>query len=67
MADNQVGGVLFEFQDQRMTRSKTRDYEGFFHICLLSDNIEKLADKIANTAGKSEATYRIHGKTSLIT
>ncbi|MGW6383131.1 hypothetical protein [Peribacillus butanolivorans] len=49
----QDGIELLEFQEPRMSRSKIREYEGFFHICLISDDIEKLADKIANTGRKT--------------
>ncbi|MFE4238736.1 VOC family protein [Peribacillus butanolivorans] len=55
MADNQVMVELFEFQEPRMTRSKTKVYEGFFQICLISDDIEKLSDKIANTGGEKRS------------
>lgn len=55
MADNSVGIELFEFQEPNMPKPKTREYEGFFHLCLLSDDIEGLADKIASTGGKKRS------------
>ncbi|WP_144549982.1 VOC family protein [Peribacillus simplex] len=52
MADNGVGIELFEFVEPRMHNSESRDYEGFFHICLIADDIEKLADDIAASGGR---------------
>ena len=52
MADNQVGIELFEFQEPRMSPSKRDEYQGYFHICLISDDIERLADEIAQSGGK---------------
>ncbi|MBT2605109.1 VOC family protein [Bacillus sp. ISL-53] len=52
MADNGVGIELFEFKEPRMPKGESRGYEGFFHICLISDDIERLADDIAASGGK---------------
>lgn len=52
MSGNQVGIELFEFQEPRIKNKKTKDYEGYFHICLLADDIEQLAEKIENAGGK---------------
>ncbi|MDI2588290.1 VOC family protein [Psychrobacillus sp. NEAU-3TGS] len=52
MTGNQVGIELFEFQEPRMKNREAKEYEGFFHICLLTDNIERLAEKIENSGGK---------------
>lgn len=51
-SDNQVGIELFEFQEPKMRDNKPSDYGGYFHICLIADDIEKLAEEIATTGGK---------------
>ncbi|TKH10941.1 glyoxalase, partial [Peribacillus simplex] len=51
-ADNGVGIELFEFEEPRMPIGVSCSYKGFFHICLVSDDIEKLADDIAASGGK---------------
>lgn len=35
-----------------MPKSKSRAYEGFFHICLIADDIERLAGEITASGGK---------------
>jgi hypothetical protein len=52
MADNSVGIELFEFEEPRMPKGESRGYKGFFHICLISDDIEKLAVDVAASGGK---------------
>ncbi|MDQ0882989.1 VOC family protein [Peribacillus sp. V2I11] len=52
MADNGVGIELFEFEEPRMPKGESRGYEGFFHICLISDDIERLDDDITAFGGK---------------
>ncbi|MGG0788086.1 VOC family protein [Peribacillus simplex] len=52
MADNGVGIELFEFVEPRMPNGESRGYDGFFHICLISADIEKLADDIAASGGR---------------
>ena len=49
-----------------MPKGKSRGFEGFFHICLISDDIEKLADDILLLAVKGVAIYGIHGRISTI-
>ncbi|MFE5426907.1 VOC family protein [Peribacillus simplex] len=55
MADNGVGIELFEFVEPRMHNSESRDYEGFFHICLIADDIERLAEDIAASGGRKRS------------
>lgn len=52
MSDNQVRIELFEFQEPRITKRKMNDLEGYFHICLIADDIEQLAEKIESSGGK---------------
>ncbi|MEW5595582.1 hypothetical protein ABGT24_18935 [Peribacillus frigoritolerans] len=52
MADNGVGIELLEFEEPRMPKGESHGYEGFFHICLIADDIERLADDIAASGGK---------------
>ncbi|WP_067726034.1 VOC family protein [Oceanobacillus damuensis] len=54
-SDNQVGIELFEIQDPTMEKSDNRNYDGFFHICLIADDIEKLADEIDSSGGKKRS------------
>ncbi|MDQ0882994.1 hypothetical protein [Peribacillus sp. V2I11] len=50
MADNSVGIELFEFLESRMPKGVSRGYEGFFHICLIADDISgKRRSDIWNT------------------
>ncbi|MDM5221844.1 VOC family protein [Peribacillus sp. NJ11] len=63
MADNSVRIELFEFEEARMPKSKSRGYEGFFHICLIADDIESLTGEIASSGEKGVAIYGVHGRT----
>ena len=38
-----------------MEERRKQDYQGYFHICLIADDIEELADKIANSGGKKRS------------
>ncbi|MBP2076862.1 VOC family protein [Oceanobacillus polygoni] len=55
ISQNQVGLELFEFQEPKMEDKGKQDYQGYFHICLIADNMEELADKIANSGGKKRS------------
>ncbi|MDO6451789.1 VOC family protein [Oceanobacillus profundus] len=55
VSQNQVGLELFEFQEPKMEDRGKQDYQGYFHICLIADDLEKLADKIAKTGGKKRS------------
>lgn len=52
MADNGVGIELFEFEVPKMPKGESRGHVGFFHICLIADDIERLADDIAASGGR---------------
>ncbi|TQR16148.1 VOC family protein [Psychrobacillus soli] len=52
MAGNQVGIELFEFQEPSIKNRNMKDYKGYFHICLIADDIERLAEKIESFGGK---------------
>ncbi|MCM3216221.1 VOC family protein [Niallia taxi] len=50
--DNQVGVELFEFQDPKTSMKQRQIHEaGFFHICLVVDNVEEKAKEISRTGG----------------
>lgn len=52
--DNQVGIELFEFQDPVLAEERT-DRLGYFHICVIVDNVEEVADVIEQTGGKRKS------------
>lgn len=52
-AGNQVGLELFEFIEPRMEKQEPPGHHtGFFHLCLVADDLDALADKIEQSGGK---------------
>ena len=49
---NQVGLELFEFEEPRRKQVPRGKYDGFFHLCLLVDDIEAVANRIEDAGGK---------------
>lgn len=49
---NQVGLELFEFEEPRREQPPKGKYNGFFHLCLLVDDIETVANRIETSGGK---------------
>ncbi|MFQ6391498.1 VOC family protein [Priestia aryabhattai] len=57
-ADNQVGIELFEFNKPQMPlvlKDSDEQYQSYFHMCLIADDVEKLADKIEQSGGKKRS------------
>ena len=53
IGDNQVGIELFEFQEPKTVKRERDIHEaGFFHLCIIADNIKEKADEIQNNGGK---------------
>ncbi|WP_339229087.1 VOC family protein [Oceanobacillus sp. FSL K6-2867] len=55
ISQNQVGLELFEFQEPKIENKEKQGYQGYFHICLIADDIEGLADKIEMSGGKKRS------------
>ncbi|MBZ6489408.1 VOC family protein [Priestia aryabhattai] len=57
-ADNQVGIELFEFNKPQMPlvlKDNDERYQSYFHMCLIVDDVKKLADKIEQSGGKKRS------------
>ncbi|AYE48327.1 VOC family protein [Priestia megaterium] len=57
-ADNQVGIELFEFNKPQMPlvlKDSDEQYQSYFHLCLIAEDVEKLADKIEQSGGKKRS------------
>ncbi|MFT8323105.1 MAG: VOC family protein [Bacillus sp. (in: firmicutes)] len=53
MGCNQVGIELFEFVEPQTEEAQHKIYSsGFFHICLIADNVEEKAQQILHNGGK---------------
>lgn len=52
--DNQVGIELFEFQTPEFAKEQTNRL-GYFHICVIVNDVEQVAAVIAQTGGKKKS------------
>lgn len=55
MAKSGVGIELFEFQDPAFSDEKPAAHSGFFHICLVVDDIVETIEKIVQHGGKQRS------------
>lgn len=55
--DNQVGIELFEFQEPKTINKKREAKDpGFFHICLIEEDVEKKAKEIEANGGRIKSS-----------
>ncbi|SDM49958.1 Catechol 2,3-dioxygenase [Fictibacillus solisalsi] len=52
LSENQVGIELFEFVEPKMQKTKNGVYSGFFHVCIIAEDLEQKAEEIVASGGK---------------
>ena len=58
MTHSGVGIELFEFQEADIDEGQSTAHRGFFHICLIVDNVVEAIERIVQQGGKQRS--RIH-------